>query len=133
MRTNVAHALDSCAIEVAIEVVGGRWKLAILSQLFTGTKRFGELRRALPAVTQRMLTRQLRELEADGLVTRTIYREIPPKVEYSLTEIGRSLEQTAKLLDEWGNWYRTVVRETTPTPPGADGPDAGRPATGTGG
>ena len=76
-----------------MEVVGGKWKLAILNLLLVDTRRFGELSRAMPNITPRMLTRQLRELEADGLVRRTVYPQVPPKVEYSLTEIGRSLEQ----------------------------------------
>lgn len=105
MRADVEEAPDYCAIEFAMEVLGGRWKLAILKQLLTGTCRFGELKRALPRITQRMLTRQLRELEADGLVVRTVYRQVPPKVEYSLTDIGRSLDSIADQLDRWGRWY----------------------------
>ncbi|MFD8381077.1 winged helix-turn-helix transcriptional regulator [Streptomyces sp. NPDC059679] len=108
MRDDITDSPDYCSIEIAMEVLGGRWKLAILKQLLSGTQRFGELRRALPRITQRMLTRQLRELEADGLVTRTVYREVPPKVEYSLTEVGRSLDDIAGLLDAWGRWYRGV-------------------------
>jgi DNA-binding HxlR family transcriptional regulator len=111
MRGNVEDTPDYCAIEIAMEVLGGRWKLAILKQLLAGTQRFGALQRALPGITQRMLTRQLRELEADALVVRTVYRQVPPKVEYSLTEIGRSLEKIADLLDTWGHWYRRVARE----------------------
>uniref|UniRef100_A0AAU2VGK0 Helix-turn-helix transcriptional regulator n=1 Tax=Streptomyces sp. NBC_00003 TaxID=2903608 RepID=A0AAU2VGK0_9ACTN len=89
-----------------MEVLGGRWKLAILKELLAGTRRFSELKRALPRITQRMLTRQLREMETDGLVMRNVYREVPPKVEYSLTEIGRSLDEIAEQLDGWGRWYR---------------------------
>ncbi|MGW7576185.1 winged helix-turn-helix transcriptional regulator [Streptomyces sp. NPDC054765] len=96
---------DYCAIEAAMEVLGGRWKLAILKQLLGGTQRFSELKRGLPRITQRMLTRQLRELETDGLVERTVYREVPPRVEYALTETGRSLDAIAGLLDAWGRWY----------------------------
>ncbi|MFD7334442.1 winged helix-turn-helix transcriptional regulator [Streptomyces violascens] len=99
---------EYCAVESAMEVLGGRWKLAILKELMAGTRRFSELKRALPRITQRMLTRQLREMETDGLVIRTVYREVPPKVEYSLTEIGRSLDHIAEQLDTWGRWYRTV-------------------------
>jgi DNA-binding HxlR family transcriptional regulator len=90
VRSSVEDAPDYCAIEFAMEVLGGRWKLAILKQLSLGTHRFGELKRAMPTITQRMLTRQLRELEADGLLTRTVYREVPPRVEYTLTEVGHS-------------------------------------------
>ncbi|WUW00969.1 winged helix-turn-helix transcriptional regulator [Streptomyces sp. NBC_01471] len=100
-----------------MEVLGGRWKLAILKELLAGTRRFSELRRAMPRITQRMLTRQLREMETDGLVMRTVYRQVPPKVEYSLTEIGRSLDGIADQLDTWGRWYRASRAAVT----GADG------------
>ncbi len=112
---------DYCAIETAMEVLGGRWKLAILKQLLGGTLRFGELRRALPRITQRMLTRQLREMEADGLLTRTVYREVPPRVEYALTEAGRSLDAIADQLDAWGRWYRDTYRAADGA--GEDGPE----------
>ncbi|WP_051110075.1 winged helix-turn-helix transcriptional regulator [Saccharomonospora halophila] len=92
-------------IESVMEVIGGKWKLAILQHLFAGPRRFGQLRRALPSITQRMLTRQLRELEADGIVTRTVHPQVPPKVEYSVTETGASLEDIARRLDSWGRWY----------------------------
>lgn len=94
-----------CAIEVTLEVIGGKWKPLILFRLFGGTKRFGELKRAMPRITQRMLTRQLRELEEDGLVHREVYPQVPPKVEYSLTEVGRGLETLVRQMDEWGEWY----------------------------
>jgi DNA-binding HxlR family transcriptional regulator len=110
IREQVAEMPEDCAIEVAMAVVGGKWKLLILKRLFEGTQRFGELRRAMPTITQRMLTRQLRELEADGLVHRTVYTQVPPKVEYSLTDVGRSLEAIASELDEWGRWYRAQRR-----------------------
>ncbi|GGX88066.1 winged helix-turn-helix transcriptional regulator [Streptomyces hiroshimensis] len=110
MRDSSQETPEYCAIETAMEVLGGRWKLAILKQLLTGTLRFSELKRALPRITQRMLTRQLRELEADGLITRTVYREVPPRVEYALTEAGRSLDAIADQLDTWGRWYRDTYR-----------------------
>ncbi|MGW7004878.1 winged helix-turn-helix transcriptional regulator [Streptomyces sp. NPDC054933] len=107
MHDRAEETPEYCAIESAMEVLGGRWKLAILKELLAGTRRFSELKRALPRITQRMLTRQLREMETDGLVIRTVYRQVPPKVEYSLTEIGRSLDGIAEQLDTWGRWYRT--------------------------
>lgn len=113
MRSKVEEAPEYCAIEFAMEMLGGRWKLAILKQLLSGTHRFGELRRAMPTITQRMLTRQLRELEADGLVTRTVYAEVPPRVEYTLTDVGRSLDPITEQLDKWGQWYRDTVRDET--------------------
>ncbi|MFF3753074.1 winged helix-turn-helix transcriptional regulator [Streptomyces sp. NPDC002018] len=114
MRSSVEEAPEYCAIEFAMEVLGGRWKMAILKQLVSGTHRFGELRRALPTITQRMLTRQLRELEADGLVTRTVYREVPPRVEYTLTDVGHSLDAITEQLDKWGRWYQETVRRAEP-------------------
>jgi DNA-binding HxlR family transcriptional regulator len=94
-----------CPIEVTLEVIGGKWKPLILFQLFGGTRRFGDLKRAMPKITQRMLTRQLRELEEDGLVRREVYPQVPPKVEYSLTAMGRGLERLIRQMDEWGEWY----------------------------
>ncbi|GAA2247829.1 hypothetical protein GCM10010232_38880 [Streptomyces amakusaensis] len=108
MRSTVDDTPDYCAIEIAMEVLGGRWKLAILKQLLCGTQRFSELKRGMPRITARMLTRQLREMEADGLVERTVYREVPPRVEYALTETGRGLDSIAGMLDSWGRWYLDV-------------------------
>ena len=105
MREKLRQMHDYCATEMALEIIGGKWKLVILRNLFDGTKRFGELKRAMPNVTQRMLTRQLRELEEDGLVRRKVYTQVPPKVEYSLTETGESLEPIVRQIDEWGDWY----------------------------
>ncbi|MGH3644959.1 MAG: winged helix-turn-helix transcriptional regulator, partial [Mycobacterium sp.] len=81
-----------CPVEVTQSVIGGKWKGVILHFLLSGTKRFGELRRQFPAITQRMLTLQLRELEAAGVIDRKVYAEVPPKVEYSLTEFGLTLQ-----------------------------------------
>lgn len=85
----------------ALTLITGKWKLEILWLLYHRTHRFGELRRTIPGVTQHMLTKQLRELEADGLVTRTVYAEVPPRVEYSMTEATRALEPTISSLMEW--------------------------------
>ncbi|MEN9353417.1 MAG: hypothetical protein RL318_742 [Fibrobacterota bacterium] len=91
-----------CPTEAALAVIGGRWKVPILWNLFRGTLRFGELSRSLPLATQKMLTQQLRELEKDGLVLRKVYAEVPPKVEYSLTPMGRTLEPVLHALNAWG-------------------------------
>lgn len=94
-----------CPVEACVEVVGGKWKGVILFHLLGGTKRFNELLRLIPGVTQRMLTRQLRELEDDRIIERKIYAEVPPKVEYSLTEFGKTLEPVLRMLQGWGSQY----------------------------
>lgn len=96
---------DNCPVGVVLRILGGKWKLSILCALLDGTKRFSELRRLNPGITQRMLTNQLRELEADLVVTRKIYAEVPPKVEYSLTEVGKKLQPILQQLEQWGRIY----------------------------
>jgi len=108
--TNVRRH-ECCPMEATLDVIGGRWKGVILYHLLDGEKRFGELRRLLPGVTQRMLTLQLRELEEDEVIHREIYKQIPPKVEYSLTEFGRSLEPTIALMCRWGEQYMSRLAE----------------------
>jgi DNA-binding HxlR family transcriptional regulator len=94
-----------CPVEATTSVIGGRWKGVILFHLVGGTRRFNQLRRMIPSVTQRMLTLQLRELEADGVVHRKVYAEVPPRVEYSLTDFGRTLESIVLSMHEWGEAY----------------------------
>ena len=88
-----------------MDVIGGKWKVIIIHHLLGGTRRFSELRRLIPQVTQRMLTSQLRELERDGAVHREVYPQVPPKVEYSLTRLGNSLEPVLQLMHDWGNKF----------------------------
>lgn len=94
-----------CPVEVALSIIGGKWKLQVVYCLLRGTKRFGELRRLIPGVTQQMLTLQLRELEQAGMIHRQVYAQVPPKVEYSLTESGRRLEPIVYQVHAWGEWY----------------------------
>jgi DNA-binding HxlR family transcriptional regulator len=94
------------AVELALVVVGGKWKMPILWRLKDRVWRYGELRRSLGKITHKMLTQQLRELEADGLLTRTVYAEVPPRVEYTITELGVSAVPVIDALREWGLAYR---------------------------
>lgn len=102
-----------CPVEATLDVIGGKWKPLILFYLLGETRRFGELRRLMPDVTQRMLTKHLRELEDAGVVHREVYREVPPKVEYSLTELGRTLEPVLLMMLEWGQRYISEPEETS--------------------
>jgi len=92
-----------CAVEAAIALIDGKWKSVVMFHLLGETMRFNQLKRAIPGVTQRMLTNQLRELEADGLVTRKVYPEVPPKVEYSLSDLGHSMAPILLALKQWGD------------------------------
>ena len=94
-----------CPVEAALNRIGGKWKGLILLRLLEREWRFNKLLRSLPGCTQRMLTKQLRELEADGIVHREIYPQVPPRVEYSLTEMGRDLELMVRAMCEWGQRY----------------------------
>ncbi len=95
-----------CSVELTLQIIGGKWKPIIIHRLGTeGTLRFSEVKRSIPNITQKMLTQQLRELEADGVVHREIYPQVPPKVEYSLTELGQSVMPVIEKLCEWGSNY----------------------------
>jgi DNA-binding HxlR family transcriptional regulator len=97
--------LTTCPIEATLAVLGGKWKPLILYHLMERTHRFGELQRLIPSVTREMLTQHLRQLEADGIVHREVYQQVPPKVEYSLTEKGRTLRPLLLAMNEWGLQY----------------------------
>lgn len=102
----------SCHVETTLRVVGGRWKVLVLYHLLEGTKRFSELTRLLKGVSARTLSKQLRELEADGIISRHVYPQIPPKVEYSLTEAGRRLKPVLTAMDLWGERFESGGAET---------------------
>ena len=103
MKTsNLPMGLNDCHVRAALKAMGGKWKPILLYQLNAGPRRFGELRRSVPDVTQKMLTQQLRELERDGLVSRKVYHEVPPKVEYALTKHGKTVEPVLTALCKWG-------------------------------
>jgi DNA-binding HxlR family transcriptional regulator len=99
----------TCPVETTLAVIHGRWKVLVIRQLLDGIKRFGELHRALPGISHRTLAKQLREMEAARLIRRKVYREVPPKVEYSLTPLGESLKPVLMAMDEWGQLYARKV------------------------
>ena len=100
----------ACPVETTLDVIGGKWKGVILYHV-AETKRFNELQRLIPGINRRMLTLQLRELERDGLIHREVYREVPPKVEYSLTAIGQTLTPLILLMCDWGEAYVRRIGE----------------------
>ncbi|MEK8130494.1 helix-turn-helix domain-containing protein [Paenibacillus filicis] len=97
---------EGCPVYTTFDVIGGKWKGIILYHLIDGPKRFSEFRRLYPDMTQFILTLQLRELERDGIIHREVYKQVPPKVEYSLTEFGRTLEQIILSMRDWGNTHK---------------------------
>ena len=98
-----------CPAHITLRVIGGKWKLVILWHLWHDTRRFSELKRAIAGITQRMLTQQLRELERDGVVSRKVYAQVPPRVEYGMTEFGRTLEPILRLMCKWGEEHARRV------------------------
>lgn len=118
-----------CPVEVAIDALGGRWKPVILWYLVEAPRRNGELRRLIPGVSQKMLTQQLRELEHDGLVTRVVHQEVPPKVVYSLSREGRKIKPLLEALCDWGTYWarRTGAQVTNADTPSNAVPDGRAP------
>ena len=102
--------LPACPVETTLMLIGSKWKVLILRDLMPGTKRFGELRRSIGSVSQKVLTAQLRDMEACGLVDRRVYAEVPPRVEYSPTELGRSLRPILDAMWAWGEAYKVKNR-----------------------
>ena len=106
MRHSAYNCNEGCPVEATLEVIGGKWKGVILYHLLERTYRFGELKKVMPTITQHTLTKQLRELEADGVISRTVYPEVPPRVEYELTEFGRTLEDLLLMMRRWGESFK---------------------------
>lgn len=102
--------LPACPVETTLTLIGDKWKVLILRDLMPGTKRFGELKKSIGNVSQKVLTAQLRAMEESGLLTRTIYAEVPPRVEYTLTELGKSLKPILDALWNWGEEYKAALR-----------------------
>lgn len=101
-----AESLPDCPVETTLMLIGDKWKVLILRDLMPGTRRFGELKKSIGHVSQKVLTAQLRDMEASGLVNRKVYAEVPPRVEYTLTELGYSLKPVLDALWSWGEAYK---------------------------
>lgn len=100
------NRLPACPVETTLTLIGDKWKVLILRDLMDGTKRFGQLMKSIGNVSQKVLTSQLRDMEKNGLVIRKVYAEVPPKVEYSLTDLGRSLKPILDAMSSWGEDYK---------------------------
>ena len=101
-----AKQLPACPVETTLMLIGDKWKVLILRDLMPGTRRFGALKKSIGSVSEKVLTAQLRDMEANGLVHREVYAEVPPRVEYSLTELGRSLKPILDAMSAWGQGYK---------------------------
>ena len=104
------NTLPACPVETTLTLISDKWKVLILRDLMSGARRFGELKRSLGAVSQKVLTAQLRQMEDSGLLTRTVYPEVPPRVEYRLTDLGRSLKPVLDAMQSWGEAYQAGLR-----------------------
>lgn len=107
MSENETKDLPACPVETTLTLIGNKWKVLILRDLMPGTMRFGELKKSLGTVSQKVLTAQLRDMESDGLLIRTVYPEVPPRVEYTLTDLGMSLKPILDSMWAWGENYKT--------------------------
>ena len=103
--------LPACPVETTLSLIGDKWKVLILRDHMPGTKRFGELRKSIGTVSQKVLTSQLRAMEESGLVSRKVYAEVPPRVEYSLTETGKSLKPILDSMWSWGEEYKSTLAQ----------------------
>ncbi len=104
-----ARILPACPVETTLTLISDKWKVLIIRDLLPGTKRFGELKKSIGSVSQKVLTAQLRQMEESGLLTRTVYPEVPPRVEYTLTELGQSLHPVLEALKNWGEEYKAKM------------------------
>lgn len=107
MEKEILKELPDCPVETTLTLIGDKWKVLILRDLMPGTKRFGELKKSIGHVTQKVLTTQLRQMEESGLLTRKVYAEVPPRVEYTLTELGYSLKPIQDAMWTWGEGYKS--------------------------
>ncbi len=102
--------LPACPVEITMGLIGDKWKVLIIRDLLTGTKRFGELKKSLNGITQKVLTNNLRQMESSGLINRKVYAEVPPRVEYSLSDTGLSLKPILDSMVKWGNEYKEKIK-----------------------
>ena len=102
--------LPACPVEITLSLMADKWKFLIIRDLLTGTKRFGELQKSIGRVSQKVLTNNLRQMEKSGLINRKVYAEVPPKVEYSLTDLGKSLKPILDSMVNWGEDYRKMQK-----------------------
>ena len=107
MEKEILKELPACPVETTLTLISDKWKVLILRDLMSGTKRFGELKKSIGHVTQKVLTAQLRQMEESGLLTRKVYAEVPPRVEYTLTELGYSLKPVLDAMWTWGEGYKS--------------------------
>jgi len=105
----MAKELPACPVEMTLQLIGNRWKVLIMRDLLEGTKRFGELKKSVASITQKVLTQNLREMEASGLLIRKVYAEVPPRVDYTLTEVGCSLKPILDSMVDWGTSYKNTI------------------------
>ncbi len=109
MKKMMLDKLPGCPVETTLTLISDKWKILILRDLDMGTKRFGELKKSIEGISQKVLTSNLRQMESSGLVTRKVYAEVPPRVEYSLTELGTSLKPVLNALEVWGSEYKKSI------------------------
>lgn len=102
--------LQECPVATTVQLIGSKWKLLILRDLLTGTKRYGELRKSLTGISQKVLTASLKSMVEDGIVIRKDYAQVPPKVEYSLSELGESMRPVIEAMEQWGNEYKKAKK-----------------------
>lgn len=105
--------LPECPVATTVGLIGNKWKLLIMRDLLKGTQRFGELRKSIPEISQKVLTENLRSMEGDGIVIRTVYAEVPPRVEYSLSDLGNTLRPIISVMETWGIDYKKLNEDTS--------------------
>lgn len=98
--------LPACPVQATVDIIGNKWKLLILRDILSGPKRFGVLRKSLAGISQKVLTESLRSMEQDGILTRTVFAEVPPRVEYSLSELGETMRPIISAMESWGQTYQ---------------------------